>query len=60
MRADFDQVQVLTVGFPNQGFAVVFQAPGVGAVLRSDGYPNLESVGPLALAMFLRFAPAPR
>ena len=50
-RMDFDDVQMLTVGFPQRGFAMVFQAPGIGFVVRADGYPNLESVGPLAMAM---------
>lgn len=60
LRADFDDVQMLGVGFPNRGFALVLQGPGMGAVLRCDGYPNLESVGPLAMAAFLRFAPPAR
>lgn len=50
-RMDFDDVQMLTVGFPQRGFAMVFQAPGMGFVVRADGYPNLESVGPLAMGM---------
>ena len=59
-RADFDEMQMLTVGFPNRGFAVVLQAPGMGVVVRADGYPNFEGVGPLAMAAFLRFAPLVR
>ncbi len=60
LRADFDEVQMLGVGFRDRGFATVFQAPGFGMVVRADGYPNMESVGPLALAAFLRFAPSER
>ncbi len=63
MRADFDDVQVLGVRFGKAGFrdnvfhqagfALVVQAPGVGMVFRGDGYPNLESVGPLVTAAML-------
>ncbi len=53
LRADFDEVQMLGVGFPNRGFAFVIQGPGFGAVMRADGYPNMESVGPVAMAMAL-------
>lgn len=60
MRADFDEVQAMVVSFPQGGFAMIFQAPEFGMVLRSDGYPNLKSVGPLVTAMFLRFVPAAR
>jgi len=56
MRADFDDVQLLGVGFQNRGFALVVQAPGLGFVMRADGYPNLESVGPLATAAVLFFS----
>lgn len=59
-RADFDEAQMLTVGFPGRGFAVVLQYPGAGIVVRADGYPNLESVGPIAMAAFLHFAPLMR
>jgi hypothetical protein len=59
-RADFDGAQMLMVGFPQGGFAVVLQAPGMGVVARADGYPNFEGVGPLALAAFLRLAPMMR
>lgn len=55
MRADLDDVQMIGVGFPNHGFALVLQGPGVGAVVRADGYPNLESVGPLAMTAMLFF-----
>jgi hypothetical protein len=57
-RMDMDDVQVLTVGFPKGGFGLVIQAPSMGVVVRSDGYPNLQSVGPLAMAMLLRTVPA--
>jgi len=56
MRADLDDVQMIGVGFPNHGFALVFQGPGIGAVVRADGYPNLESVGPVAMGAVLLFA----
>ena len=59
-RADFDEMQMLMVGFPNRGFAVVLQAPGMGFVMRSDGYPNFESVGPIAMSAFLQMAPLMR
>jgi len=55
MRADLDGVQMVGVGFPNHGFGLVLQGPGVGAVVRADGYPNLESVGPLAMTALLIF-----
>ena len=63
LRADFDDVQVLGVRFGkagfrdnvfhSAGFALVVQAPGVGMVFRGDGYPNLESIGPLVTAAML-------
>ena len=59
-RMDFDDVQMLTVGFPQRGFAMVFQAPGMGFVVRADGYPNLESVGPLAMGMMGLMMPSAR
>jgi hypothetical protein len=57
MRGDFDDVQLLTVGFPGRGFAMVFEAPGMGVVVRADGYPNFEGIGPFVMATILRFAP---
>lgn len=60
MRADFDEVQMLMVGFPGRGFATVVQAPGLGVVVRADGYPNFEGVGPFVMATLLRFAPPQR
>lgn len=54
--ADFDDVQMLTVGFPKGGLAFVMQGPGFGFVVRADGYPNLEAIGPLAMAIALRFS----
>lgn len=51
LRADFDEVQMLGVGFRDRGFAFVIQGPGFGAVVRADGYPNMESVGPVAMAI---------
>lgn len=53
LRADFDEVQMLGVGFRDRGFAFVIQGPGFGAVVRADGYPNMESVGPVAMAIAL-------
>jgi hypothetical protein len=58
VRGDFDDVQMLTVGFPGRGFAMVFQAPGMGVVIRADGYPNFEGIGPFVMATLLRFAPS--
>jgi hypothetical protein len=60
VRGDFDDVQMLTVGFPGRGFAAVFQAPGMGIVVRADGYPNFEGIGPFVMATLLRFAPPSR
>ncbi|HVF10526.1 MAG TPA: hypothetical protein VNA16_06975 [Abditibacteriaceae bacterium] len=57
MRGDFDDVQVLTVGFPQRGFAMVVQSPSTSVVVRADGYPNFEGAGPLMMAMMLRFTP---
>ena len=57
IRGDFDGVQMLMAGFQGRGFAVVVQSPGMGVVVRADGYPNFEGAGPLAMAMMLRFAP---
>jgi len=59
-RMDFDDVQMLTVGFPQRGFAMVFQGPGMGFVVRADGYPNLEAVGPLAIGMLGLMRPSVR
>ncbi|HEX8235974.1 MAG TPA: hypothetical protein VF600_08455 [Abditibacteriaceae bacterium] len=59
-RGDFDETQMMVVGFPGRGFAVLFQTPGLGVVIRGDGYPNFEGVGPLVMGMGLRFAPAIR
>ncbi|RYG66312.1 hypothetical protein EON80_15680 [bacterium] len=65
LRADFDDMQVLGVSFPKGGFGLVFSGagyygPGMGVVIRSDGYPNLKSVGPLTTALALLFSPNPR
>jgi hypothetical protein len=60
MRGDFDEVQMFTVGFPQRGFAMVFQAPGIGVVVRADGYPNFEGIGPFVMATLLRFTPPNR
>jgi hypothetical protein len=56
-RADMDETQLSVVSFPQRGFGIVATGPGFGVVVRADGYPNLESIGPLAMAGFLRFAP---
>jgi hypothetical protein len=56
-RADLDAGQLLAVGFPDGGFGAVFSSYGTGVVFRSDGYPNFESIGPLALAGMLQFKP---
>lgn len=53
LRADFDEVQMLGVAFRDRGFAFVIQGPGFGTVVRADGYPNMESVGPFAMAIAL-------
>jgi hypothetical protein len=47
--ADGDSTaRVLMVGFsPAAGYALVIQAPGALVVLRTDGYPDPESIGPL-------------
>jgi hypothetical protein len=60
MRADFDDIQMMIVSFPEKGFAAIFQAPGMGIVVRSDGYPNLSSIGPLVTAFLIRTSPSPR
>lgn len=60
MRADFDDVQMITVGFPQGGFAMVFQMPGVGVVLRADGYPDFEGVGPLVMGSMMKLVPLMR
>jgi hypothetical protein len=59
-RGDFDDVQVLAVGFPGRGFALVIGAPGTGVVIRADGYPNFEGLGPLLMGMGLLVAPGMR
>ena len=59
VRADFDDVQMLTVGFPQKGFAVVMQGPGLGVVVRANDYPNLD-VGPLAMAWYFAMVRLPR
>jgi hypothetical protein len=59
-RGDFDDVQMLTVGFSQGGFGMVFQAPGMGMVLRADGYPDFEGVGPLVMASVMQFMPRMR
>lgn len=56
MRADFDDVQMLSVGFPNGGFGVIMQVDGGGVVLRADGYPDLEGAGPLVMGIMMRFS----
>lgn len=57
VRADFDDTQMLMVGFEKNGCAIVMQAPGKGVVIRTNGYPNLEGIGPLAMAGFSSIAP---
>jgi hypothetical protein len=56
VRADFDEVQMFTVGFPNRGFGVVIQSPGMGIVIRSDGYPDFVGAGPLLSALMVHLA----
>lgn len=57
VRADFDDTQMLMVGFGKSGCAIVMQAPGKGVVIRTDGYPDLEGIGPLVAAAFSSFGP---
>ena len=43
-----DMARVLMVGFSQpRGYALVVQAPGALVALRTDGYPNPQSFGPL-------------
>ncbi|HEX8551725.1 MAG TPA: hypothetical protein VF681_09245 [Abditibacteriaceae bacterium] len=56
VRADFDDTQFLTVGFPNGGFGVVMQMPGAGVVVRADGFPNLEGASPMVMALMVKLA----
>ncbi len=59
-RGDFDDVQMLMVGFGERGFALVIGAPSMGVVIRADGYPNFEGLGPLLMGMGLLVAPGMR
>jgi hypothetical protein len=59
-RGDFDDTQMLVVGFGERGFALVIGAPGMGVVIRADGYPNFEGLGPLLMGMGLLVAPSMR
>lgn len=59
-RGDFDDTQMMVVGFGERGFALVIGAPGMGAVIRADGYPNFEGLGPLLMGLGLLFAPGTR
>ncbi len=53
LRADIDEVQMIGVSFPSGGFAMVLSGPGFGVVMRGDGYPNLEGIGPLVMGATL-------
>ena len=45
---DFDEFHVLMTGFDEpHGYALVVDLPGMVAVLRSDGYPDLEKLSAL-------------
>jgi hypothetical protein len=59
-RGDFDDVQMLVVGFANRDFALVVGGPSTGVVMRADGYPNFEGLGPLLMGMGLLVAPQMR
>lgn len=59
-RGEFDDMQMLVVGFKERGFALVIGAPGMGVVIRANGYPNFEGLGPLIMGMGLLFAPQMR
>jgi len=57
LKADFDEMQMLMVAFPNNGFAVVVQSSDFGLVIRADGYPDFSGLGPLVMAAMVKFAP---
>lgn len=58
--ADLDDTQLLTIGFPGGGFALVMQIQNAGLVVRSDGYPNLDSLGKIVLAAGLQLSASSR
>jgi hypothetical protein len=57
IRADFDEMQMLGVSFPGNGFAAVIQTADMGIIMRADGYPDFKGLGPFAMASMMRLAP---
>jgi hypothetical protein len=48
LRGDIKSAKVLMLGFDNpRSFAAIIQLPTTVAVIRADGFPNLEAVGSL-------------